>query len=355
MSQLCDKLAVILARSDRTIASYAATELFDRDPLSAAAMPQAFVGWQTLLTSRLEDLAAAVAMEQPELFSSQIRWAKSFLASRGVPGETFRASLDALRRVLAAELSEDVAPVAEQYMAWALDGFDRELAAVPVQLSTGSDYDRLAAAYLLAVLEGDRRRARMLVLDRASLGDSVTDLYLRVLLQAQIELGRMWLAGEINVAEEHFGTTTTRLVMAQLMNYATFRPVNGKTFLGAGVTGNLHDIGLQAVGDFFEMDGWRVIHLGADMPLEDLLQAAEFYHPDVVGLSASMATHLPVLRAMIGSIRAGQNGRRTKILVGGRALEELDARQRQLDADAFGSDPLSAVAISNALVGLDGK
>ncbi len=48
------------------------------------------------------------------------------------------------------------------------------------------------------------------------MGRSVGELYLNVLLPAQAELGRMWLAGEINVAEEHFASQATRMVMAQL-------------------------------------------------------------------------------------------------------------------------------------------
>ena len=68
----------------------------------------------------------------------------------------------------------------------------------------------------------------------------------------------MWLANEINVAEEHFASHTTKMVMAQLLPHATIQPSNGKTMLAAAVAGNQHDIGLQAVADFFEMDGWGV-------------------------------------------------------------------------------------------------
>jgi hypothetical protein len=41
-------------------------------------------------------------------------------------------------------------------------------------------------------------------LDALDQSDSVRELYLNVLLPAQEEIGRMWLTGEINVAEEHF-------------------------------------------------------------------------------------------------------------------------------------------------------
>ena len=48
----------------------------------------------------------------------------------------------------------------------------------------------------------------------------------------------MGQAAEINVAEEHFATSTTKAVLAQLRLRAPMEAPNGKTLLAAAVMGN---------------------------------------------------------------------------------------------------------------------
>ena len=160
----------------------------------------------------------------------------------------------------------------------------------------------------------------------------------------------MWHADEINVAEEHFVSATTKSVMAQLMSRAEFRPSNGKTMLAAGVAGNHIDIGLQAVADFFEMDGWRAIQLGADVPTRDIVQAVEYFEADLVGLSASQSTQLETLRQTINAVRAVERGEKVKIIVGGFAFAGSEHLAPQLGADGYAPDPAAAVELGRQLV-----
>ena len=125
-------------------------------------------------------------------------------------------------------------------------------------------------------------------------------------MPAQVEVGRMWHIGEINVAEEHFASATTKTVMAQLMARAQFSPSNGKTMLAAAVAGNQLDIGPQAVADFFEMDGWRTVQLGADVPTGDIVKSVDFFGVDMLGLSASQSTQLETVRETIKAVRLAQ-------------------------------------------------
>src|SRR5208283_4570003 len=158
------------------------------------------------------------------------------------------------------------------------------------------------------------RKAIGLLLKAAGEGQSVPDLYSRVPQPAQEELGRMWLLGEINVEEEHFATTTTRLVMAQLHAREVCRPSNGKTVVAAAVAGNQHDLGIQVVADLFEFDGWRAIQLGSNVPAEDLAQAVEFCVADLGALAVSLVTHWTALEGTIAASRSGQRGVAVKSL-----------------------------------------
>ena len=166
----------------------------------------------------------------------------------------------------------------------------------------------------------------------------------------------MWMAGEINVAEEHFASHTTKMVMGQLLSRAKFQPHNGKTALAAAVAGNRHDIGLYAVADFFEMAGWRTIQLGADVPITDLAQAVECFDVDLVALSASLNVQLETVRATIQAIRAGRRGDLVKVLVGGLAFAESGNLAVEMGADAYAAAPDEAVRVAGDLVGLqDGR
>lgn len=344
-------LAEILKSGARALAGYAASDMPPRDAEAAQASVSAqFDGWHNVLVARLEELAVAVATGRPEFFIEQVRWSRAALLARGVPPDALRARLETLRRVLAEQLPSELAPTATGLVDRALAEFGGEPAGLTSRLTAETPAERLAATYLLAILEGDRRKASHLILKAADEGQSVPDLYLQVLQPAQEELGRMWLLGEINVAEEHFATATTRSVMAQLLTRERCGPSNGKTLVAAAVAGNQHDLGIQAVADLFEIDGWRVIQLGSNVPAEDLAQAVEFFAADLVALSASLGTQLTTLAETIAAVRSTGRGAAVKILVGGGGLNRVKGSAEYVGADACASNAAEAVARGNALV-----
>jgi methanogenic corrinoid protein MtbC1 len=353
MSQTSHFAGRVLCQGSRALAAYSANELLETRPEAKNGFgPDPFSGWQSWLAGRIEELAAAVVAEQPRLFVSQVQWSKAVLAARGISPEHHRAGLKCLRNVLARELPERARPPATTCLDEALLAFDEQPADVSARLLPDTPAGRLASAYLLALLEGDRRRASRLILDGLEQSRSVPDTYLEVLLPAQQELGRMWLVNEINVAEEHFATQTTKMILAQLLPRATPQPPNGKTVLAAAVSGNQHDIGLQAVADFFEMAGWRTIALGANVPIASLVQAVECFDVDLVALSISLSTQLETAKETITAVREGARGESVKILVGGHALADPGQLPRQLGADGYAADPVMAVALGSRLVGL---
>lgn len=356
MTQSEQVLARILQSGARALAGYAAAEM---PPAGAAASPASepsqFDGWQNVLAARLEELAAAVSMGRPQWFVEQVHWTRAALEARGVSSELLRSGLQALRRVLTEQLPADLAPIATGCIDRALGEFGGEAPGTKSRLSAETPEGRLAATYLLAILEGDRRRASRLILQAADEGQSAPDLYFKVLQPAQEELGRMWLLGEINVAEEHFATATTRLVMSQLHARAVCGPANGKTLVAAAVAGNQHDLGIQVLADLFEIEGWRVIQLGANVPAEDLAQAVDFYEADLVALSVSLATQLPALEQAVAAVRASQRGAAVKILVGGAGMSHAWELAKRWGCDEYASNAQEAVARGNALAGLPAK
>jgi hypothetical protein len=160
-------LAKILKSGARALAGYAAGEMpLDAGAAHATASTQ-FDGWQNVLAARLEELAVAISTGRPEFFVEQVHWTRAALDARGIPSEMLRGRLEALRRVLVEQIPAELAPMATGYIDRALAEFGGEPAGLTPRLMAETPAERLAATYLLSILEGDRRKAIRLILKAA--------------------------------------------------------------------------------------------------------------------------------------------------------------------------------------------
>jgi len=195
----------------------------------------------------------------------------------------------------------------------------------------------LSRRYLAAQLAGDRREALRLILDEGiSRGVDATVLYLDVVQEAQREIGRLWQADRVTVAQEHLATSISQLVMAHLYPHLRRKPRNGKRALVACVEGELHDMGGRMGADFLETAGFDVLFLGANCPTASLVSLVAAQRPDLVGLSATMSFHLEALARAIEEIRA-VTGPSFPIVVGGHVLEWSPDLKARLGVHAAGT------------------
>jgi len=209
---------------------------------------------------------------------------------------------------------------------------------------------RLARNYLDALLEGDRARASDLILSAVADGVPVRDIYLEVFQQTQREVGRLWELNRISLAEEHFCTAATQLVMSRLYPQVFAGERGQGTLVAAAVAGDLHEMGIRMVADFFEMDGWDTFFLGAGTPTPRIVEFVERQGADVLALSATLSTHLPDVVDVIRAMREAGGEDTPIILVGGHPFNAEPELWREVGADghAFGAD--SAVRLAEELV-----
>ena len=199
-------------------------------------------------------------------------------------------------------------------------------------------------SYLAAIRAGDRRRALTVVDEARAAGLGLRVLYLGVFQPALREIGRLWQANEITVAEEHLATAITQMAMARLYNdLCTASPQPGRMLVAACAETERHEVGLRMVCDLAESEGWDAIYLAASVPLDGLVAMVRERRPHVVALSASIAPHLPQLRSMTRAVRdiGGEAG--PYILVGGRPFIDDPGLARRLGADATAPDAAEAV------------
>jgi len=216
----------------------------------------------------------------------------------------------------------------------------------PSHLIQDAPLASLTRAYLTALLDGDRRKASQLILDAVAAGVPVKDIYLHVFQRAQYEVGRLWQTKEISVAQEHYCTAATQLIMSQLYPYIFAAAGTGGTLVATCVSGDLHEIGVRMVADFFEMEGWNTYYLGASTPTDEVVGALIERKADILAISATISSHLRAVSALITAVRANEACRNVTILVGGYPFTASPDLWRQMGADGTAGDAQAAIVLA---------
>jgi methanogenic corrinoid protein MtbC1 len=344
--------AGLLEISAAGYASLAARRLLERHPeIAGHFAPDALGAWKAALTQRVVELAAALKLGAPRVFAGRVLWTQSAFEARDVPVDYLRASLEVLAEILQEELPERSRKPAGQTLALALEALEGDGPTPELGLDPGRENDRLALEYLSAVLQGDSRQGIDLVLARTDAGLPIEAAYLEVLVPAQRELGRLWHAGELGIAEEHLVTQTTQRLMGLLATRTPRKAPTGTTAVCAAVAGNVHDIAVRVIADFLEIGGWRSVYLGADVPAQDLAAAIQYFDGDLLVLSATLATQLERIADSIEAVRRLE-GRSVKVMVGGLAFRDTPQLWQDLGADGYAEDARQAVGLAARLVGI---
>ena len=347
--------ASLLERSASGYAGLAASLMLERNPgLRDRHAPDALASWRSHLTQRVLELAAAVAAGEPRLFTGRVTWSRKAFKARGQEDGDLGHGLHALRDVLAERLPGTAVALTLEYVDMAL-----ALMASPVPAPDHSELDpmlpahRLALSYLQKILEGNVAEGINVVIGAAQNGLGSRAAYMDILLPAQREVGRLWHAGELGIAEEHMVTAATQRTMSVLVSQAAKQPANGYTVVVAAVAGNVHDVGLQALADMYQLSGWRVIFVGSDIPMQDIPTMLTFFEADLLMLGATLATHIPRVEQAIRSIRE-RCERPVRVVVGGAAFDEAPDLWERIGSDGYAPTIDRALELGARLVGLAG-
>lgn len=299
---------------------------------------------------QLSYLSAALSVGKPELFIDYVGWAKVAQTKRGWGTSELASSLRCLCDALRFELPQESAELAETYVRDAIERLPQLPDEIPSFIRPGQHHSLLARLYLKALIAGDLKAARLLILEAIQDGINVRDIYLNVLQPALYEIGRLWQTDEISVAREHFCTSATQLIMSLLHRHDLLdQERTERTIVTTCVAGDQHELGLRMVSDFFEMAGWNCYYLGADTPSDSVVDELLEREADVLGVSTTMVYHLPVLAELIQTVRRMPECQDVKILVGGYPFRRDGRLWSLVGADAGARDGESAVDSAEAL------
>ncbi len=213
-----------------------------------------------------------------------------------------------------------------------------------------SPLERVAQAYMDAALRGDRTVALKVIGEAGpDAGLSVGQIYLGVIQATQYEIGKLWVEGKVSVAQEHLATGISQLAIAHLYSMMPRNESSGFNVLITCVPGETHDMGPRILADFFEMSGFDVRYLGADVPVKEIVDAVSRWTPDLVALSATMTYNLPSFRATVDALRQSF-GDEVLIAAGGQAFELTPELLDELNIEVRASDARQLVEISRQVL-----
>jgi MerR family transcriptional regulator, light-induced transcriptional regulator len=299
----------------------------------------------------LHYLAHAIRFSDPSLFVAYAQWTRQVLEKRNIPWRDLQKNLELLRDELEGETDARERELVRGYINAAVNAE----AADAESFLSGTPREPLARAYLTALLRADRRSAVEIIDAAARDGVSVRELYLDVFQPVQREIGRLWQNNEISVAEEHYCTASTQGVMAQFYPQILSAARVGRKVVVACVGNELHEIGTRMVADFFEMDGWDGVYIGANTPTTALVELVCRERPDLVALGVTMTYHLGTAAKVVERLRGDDRCSDVKIIAGGYVFQQHPELWRSLGVDGCAADAARAVTVGNELVNANGR
>lgn len=149
---------------------------------------------------------------------------------------------------------------------------------------TGERVDDLRAAWVNACLEFDEYQAQHLLARAFALFPLETVCY-EVLQQGLNEIGQGWYDGKITVQQEHFASALALRQMEALMAALPAASRGGRIIV-ACPPGELHTFSSLLISLMLRRQGWDVVYLGANVPLERMEAAIKQIKPLMVVMSA---------------------------------------------------------------------
>ena len=293
----------------------------------------------------LSFLAESITFSSNSLYCNNVEWAKNLFAKHDIPVKDALALQDIISDVIRDNLPAEISELAAGYIEDGISVMKDPAGSVPAFINKKDRLYRESRQYLDYLLNQDKSSASSFIIGLVENGTSIRDIYTHIFEPVQIELGRLWQKGDITVAREHYATSVTQLIMSQLYNYLFRADKSENAFVGACSSGELHEIGLRMVSDIIELEGWDTYYLGANTPVEGIVDTLVKCGAKVIGLSATMAFNLYGLKKIIDAVRSTRECSQVKILVGGYVFKNNKGLWKEIGADYFASGISDAVSI----------
>jgi methanogenic corrinoid protein MtbC1 len=305
-----------------------------------------------------DDLAFHLEFLQPVLEFGLVQpmvdylcWLSAVLAARTVPTEHLALSLDWLGEFFSAHMEPADGELVASALREARAGFlAAEGAQNTLTAAMAVDGWPQAQAFEAALLSGNQYEALAIVKERLAHGANLPDIERHVIQPALYGIGEKWQANQVSVAQEHLATAIAQSVMTSCLLLSPPPVPVGKRVLLACVEGNQHALGLRMVADAFQLGGWQVQYLGANVPTVSLVQQTVSWGADLVALSVSLPQQLRFVRDVVAAFKDKLGSTRPAVIVGGLTINRFSTLAGLVGADGSARDAQAAVLAARRLV-----
>jgi len=341
----------IIEAEQKRFATTIITQLSYQKPALMADQDKAIrQKYQADMEFHLSYLAEAIALARPLFFADYLLWVRQNLVQDGVTNHGIMEMLGVMKMVFQAEFSDEDMVIINDYLNQAIATLHETPPITESLIVDTAPYATLAREYLDRLLKGERQIASSLILNSVETKMHVKDIYIHIFQPVQRELGRLWQENIITVAEEHYCTAATQLIMSQLYPHIFSINKKGRILVATCISGNLHEIGIRMVADFFELAGWDTFYLGADTPTLSVIETIAKTKADVLAISATLNSQVTKVRELITQVHLSTPASKTKIMVGGYPFNHNPNLWQELKADGYAENADLAVTIAEGMV-----
>ena len=184
-------------------------------------------------------------------------------------------------------------------------------------------------------------------------GTAPLDIINGPLMQGMAEVGRLFNANELIVAEVLQSAEAMKAAVSHLEQFMEKADTakRGKVIL-ATVKGDVHDIGKNLVEIILKNNGFDVVNLGIKVPPEDLIKAFQSHRPDAIGLSGLLVKSAQQMVITANDLKDAGIG--VPLLVGGAALSAKFTEQKiapsYSGAVCYAKDAMTGLRLMNELM-----
>lgn len=199
-----------------------------------------------------------------------------------------------------------------------------------------------------AVVEGEKDAILPLVNQGLAEGLPAMDIFLNLMTPAIRKVGDLF--AERKKFIPHLVASADTMKKGMEVIDPILRAQRGDSNKGvivfATVKGDVHDIGKNVCCIMLENFGFKVVDLGRNVPMDDILDAAEKNRADIVALSALMTTTMVQMPLVVEAIK--KRGLPCRVMVGGAVVTRGFAQE--IGADAYGKDVGDVVGVAESLL-----
>lgn len=164
-------------------------------------------------------------------------------------------------------------------------------------------------------------------------------------------LGELWEEGEYFLPELMRGAQIMQNCLDLLIPHlkTTSEQISRGKVVIATIEGDIHSIGKTIVATMLRAYGYEVYDLGADVPIDKIVEEAIKKEADIIGVSALLTTTMTGQKKVIELLEEKNVANKFKVILGGAPV--TNSWVEDCKADGYAENAIDAVKLVKSLLG----